>query len=418
MTAFFFVLSLFFGWLAYNLYSPIYNNSKGATASFFAGWLTAELAIHHIVWQVILVSLFIWGGAISGFFGALGFFICIVAWLAMLYHYLLSEKAATEVADALYDGLGEDYLQEIDEGFSSYFPIGPDFEKIKWPFRGNDPQIEVIKNLPFGNHHQRLDVYRSIQPLEKAPVLFQIHGGGWTQNMGSKDEQALPLMNHMALRNWICVSADYRLSPKATFPDHIVDCKEALVWIRQHIEAYGGDPDFVVVTGGSAGGHLSALMALSRNDPAFQPGFEDENTSLQGAVPFYGVYDLADEHGFAHNNGLSDVVEKSMMKLPREGNQQAYRQASPLYRVHRDAPPFMIIHGDSDTLVPVEQGRVFADKLREVSVNPVVYAEISGAQHAFDMFASVRSEHVKQGVERFLAHTYSHYLESVNSTDG
>ncbi len=417
MTTLFFLLSLLFGWLAYNLYVPIYRNSKGAVVSFLAGWLTSELAIHHIVWQVILVSFFIWGGAMSGFLGALGFFICVGAWMAMAYHYIQSEKAETEVADALYDGLGDEYLQEIDEEFSGYFPVGPDYEKIKWPFRGHHPQVEVIKNLPFGNHHQRLDVYRSIQPLENAPVLFQIHGGGWTQDMGSKDEQALPLMNHMALRNWICVSADYRLSPRATLPDHVVDCKEALVWIRHHIEAYGGNPDFVVVTGGSAGGHLSALMALSQNDPVFQPGFEDEDTSLQGAVPFYGVYDLSDHHGFQHNNGLRETLEKSVMKLPAEGNQQAYQQASPMFRVYKDAPPFMIIHGNSDTLVPVEEGRMFAEKLRDVSVNPVVYAEISGAQHAFDMFASVRSEHVKHGVERFLAHTYSHYLESVRKDD-
>jgi acetyl esterase/lipase len=417
MTAFFFLLSLLFGWLAYNLYSPIYSNQKGAVFSFLAGWLTAELAIHHIIWQVILVALFIWNDAVVGFLGALGFVICVAAWLAMAYHYLTSDRAETEVADALYDGLGEEYLQDIDEELSNYFPIGPDFERIRWPFRGNDPRVEVIKNLPFGNHQQRLDIYRSIHPLENAPVLFQIHGGGWTQNMGSKDEQALPLMNHMALRNWICVSADYRLSPRATFPEHIVDCKEALVWIKEHIEAYGGNPDFIVVTGGSAGGHLSALMALSQNDPTFQPGFEDADTSLQGAVPFYGVYDFSNAYDLENNNGLRDVLEQSVMKLPREGNQAAYQHASPIFRAHKDAPPFMIVHGDSDTLVPVEEGRLFAEKLRDVSANPVVYAEISNAQHAFDMFASLRSEHVKHGVERFLVHTYSCQLKLSHKTD-
>ena len=75
--------------------------------------------------------------------------------------------------------------------------------------------------------------------------------------MGSKNEQALPLMNHMALRGWICVSTDYRLSPTSTFPEAIIDCKEALAWIKENIAEYGGDPEFIVVTGGSAGGHLS-----------------------------------------------------------------------------------------------------------------------------------------------------------------
>ena len=95
-------------------------------------------------------------------------------------------------------------------------------------------------------------------------MLFQIHGGGWV--IGSKNEQALPLMYHLARAGWVCVSVDYRLSPQATFPDHLVDCKRALAWVREHVAEYGGDPDFVVVTGGSAGGHLAALVALTPND--------------------------------------------------------------------------------------------------------------------------------------------------------
>ena len=411
MTGLFFLFSLLFGWLAYNLFYPIYNNSKGALLSFLAGWLTAELAIHHILWQVVLVSLFIMGGAVSGFFAALGFLICVSAWIAMTYHYLLSEKAETEISDALYAGLGEHYLDEIHEEFSSRFPLAPDFDRIKWPFTGDDPKVKVIKDVPFGVNDQYLDIYRPKKKVENAPVLFQIHGGGWTEKMGSKNEQALPLMNHMALRNWVCVSADYRLSPTATAPDHIVDCKQALVWIKEEIASYGGNPDFVVVTGGSAGGHLAALMALSANDPTFQPGFEGEDTTVQGAVPFYGAYDFTNENGLQKNGALIDLLEASVMKLSKEENMEAYRQSSPLFRVTDSAPPFLIIHGDKDTLLPVEEARLFASHLRDVTKNPVVYAEISGGQHAFDMFESVRSEHVKHGVERFLGHTYSSYLD-------
>jgi acetyl esterase/lipase len=109
---------------------------------------------------------------------------------------------------------------------------------------------------------------------------------------------------------------------------------------------------------------------------------------------------------------LLALIEATVMKVPLKGNEEIYRHASPLFRIHENAPPFMVVQGDSDTLVPVEVGRNFADQLRDKSKNAVVYAEISGAQHAFDMFASVRSEHVKHGVERFLAHTYSQYLKS------
>ena len=122
--------------------------------------------------------------------------------------------------------------------------------------------------------------------------MFQIHGGAWV--IGDKSQQALPLMLHLAADGWVCVTTNYRLSPTCHRPDHLVDCKRALAWIREHIAEYGGDPDFVVVTGGSAGGHLAALVALTANDPQFQPGFEAADTSVIGCVPFYGVYDFVD----------------------------------------------------------------------------------------------------------------------------
>ena len=75
-------------------------------------------------------------------------------------------------------------------------------------------------------------------------------------------------MYHLAARGWVCVAINYRLSPQATWPDHLVDCKRALAWIREHIAEYGGDPDYVVVTGGSAGGHLTAMMGLTAERPA------------------------------------------------------------------------------------------------------------------------------------------------------
>ena len=126
-------------------------------------------------------------------------------------------------------------------------------------------------------------------------MLFQVHGGGWT--MGKKEGQAEPLMAHLAERGWVCVAANYRLSPRATWPDHLVDVKKALAWTKATIAQYGGDPDFVVITGGSAGGHLSSLAALTPHVSDFQPGFEEADTSVAAAVPFYGIYDFVNRDG-------------------------------------------------------------------------------------------------------------------------
>ncbi|MFT4632204.1 MAG: acetyl esterase/lipase [Candidatus Azotimanducaceae bacterium] len=410
MTGLFFVVSLFIGSLTYNLFRPIYQHSGLSVVSFVSGWLVGELALHHIVLQLFTVFLFALVGAIHGLLGALGLVLCVASWLSMGWFYLRSGAAKLQMQQALLMALGSHYETQIQDSQRAHFPIEPDFGKIKDPRHNIHPSVEVLKNVSFGQHGQKLDIYRARRELINRPVLLQIHGGAWTEKMGSKNEQAVPLMSHMAMRDWICVSIDYRLSPTATFPEHIIDCKEGLAWVKTHIHKYGGNPDFIIVTGGSAGGHLCSLLALTANDPVFQPGFEDIDTQVQGAVPFYGVYDLTDEHKLQKNTAQRKLFETSVLKIPLVGNSNQYKAGSPLFRVNSAAPPFLIIHGSKDSLVPVEEARMFAAKLKGVSEQPVAFAEISDAQHAFDMFPSLRSEHVKQGVERFLAYLYSQYL--------
>ena len=414
MSTLFFLLSIFIGWQAWNLYNPAFSNPKLAVPSFVAGWLTGELAPHVIFWQAIVIAVFVLFGAVEGFFGALGFLLCIAAWATMAFYYYEATGTRAEVQTALSEALGESFETMIHEDYRARFPEGPSEDLIRHPFRQHDPQISVIKDIPFGDFGQTLDLRQAkISNHEQPkPVLLQIHGGAWTQNYGSKNEQALPLMNHIAKQDWICVTSSYRLSPKATFPEHIIDCKQALVWIKEHIEEYGGDPDFIVVTGGSAGGHLSSLLALSANQLAFQPGFEDKDTSVQGAVPFYGVYDFSDSLALNPTEILLDMLEDSVMKLDLSTSEAAFRDASPLFHINDQAPPFLVVHGDRDTLTPVEYARVFVDELKKISNNEVAYIETVGAQHAFDMFPSVRSEHVKHGVEKFLTWTHSRYLNS------
>jgi len=173
------------------------------------------------------------------------------------------------------------------------------------------------------------------------------------------------------------------------------------VWIRLHGAEYGADPNFVIVTGGSAGGHLAALLALTANDPAFQPGFEDVDTSVAGCVPLYGVYDFLDRNGFGGNQSLVPFLKNVVMKCSPVKERERWEQASPLDRIHAGAPPFFVIHGTHDALVPVEEARHFVQRLREVSRNPVVYAELPGAQHAFEIFHSPRCRHAVLAVERF-----------------
>jgi acetyl esterase/lipase len=406
-------------WFAYNLYHPNFKSMRLMVPSFIAGWLVGELVFFVVIVQLILTILFIEVGAVNGFLGNLALIANVGAWYFYVQHYLSANDVPEVFDGALKSTFGKDYENKIAEDELKAVPQGVDIERLLKPFSLDLPDVERIKNIQFDHQdgiNLRLDVYRKkgeeVSADMKKPVLFQIHGGGWTYRMGSKDEQARPLMNQMASNGWICVSVNYRLSPKATFPEHVIDCKKALTWVKEHIAEYGGDPDFIVATGGSAGGHLSSLVALSANDPSFQPGFEDQDTSVQGCVPFYGVYDFTNANDLHANNGLIGMLQKSVFKKPLKGNEEEYRQASPVHRIHEDAPPFLIIQGDADTLVSGPEAAYFAAHLDDVSKESVCYVELEGAQHAFDIFISLRSEHCKHGVQKYLAYLHSEYLKA------
>ena len=247
----------------------------------------------------------------------------------------------------------------------------------------------------------RLDLFRPKGRPTGCPGLVFVHGGGWV--LGYKERQGLPMLQSLAAQGWVCASIDYRLSPRATFPDHIIDVKRGIAWLREHAAEQGVDPRLIVVTGNSAGGHLAALAALTPDETAWQPGFESADTSVAGCVTFYGVYDLVDrERLWPHRDGIR-LLQKLVMKRRPEDDPAAYDRASPLTRVRPDAPPFLVVHGTIDGLAPVAGARSFVRALRAVSRSPVAYAEIPGGQHAFEVFHSPRADGTLDGVFRFLA---------------
>ena len=155
--------------------------------------------------------------------------------------------------------------------------------------------------------------------------------------------------------------------PRSASPSTSIDCKRAIAWWREHAEEHGGDPDFLCVTGGSAGGHLTALVGLTANDPRFQPGFEDVDTSVRAAVPFYGVYDFTNRLGTWHKDTVRRFFEPMVMQRKLADDPEAFAAYSPMDQVRADAPPFLVIHGSIDTLAPVEDAREFVRRLRETS---------------------------------------------------
>jgi acetyl esterase/lipase len=406
----FLAASLWGAWFTYNAFRPM-RGARRSVVSFFAGWLTTELALHHVAWQALMTAVFVWAGALRAWPGLLGLGVTLVSWAGLARCLGVARGAEGVVEQALAEGLGPAYREEILPAVAQKFAPAVDWRQLVVPFPVRHPEVERVRDVVYartGGIDLKLDVYRDRARPERCPTLLQIHGGAWI--MGSKNEQGIPLMIHLASRGWVCVSANYRLSPRATFPDHVIDLKRAIRWIREHGADYGADPDFLVVTGGSAGGHLAALVALTANEPEYQPGFEHVDTAVAGCVAFYGVYDFTDRHGVWAHAGLRRLLERQVMKAPLATAREAWEKASPLSRIRPDAPPFFVIHGTHDTMVPVGEARHFCEVFRRVTGKPMVYAEIPGAQHAFELFPSLRSTFVIHGVERFLAYVYSRYV--------
>ena len=259
----------------------------------------------------------------------------------------------------------------------------------------------ILRDVPYHDEapEQVLDIWRRPDVPSGGPVLIQIHGGSWTG--GSKTNQGVHLMRHLTARGWVCVSIDYRLGPDNRWPAQIVDVKRAIGWVKAHIADYGGDPGFVAITGGSAGGHLAALAAVSGNDPAFQPGFEDVDTSVQAGAPVYGVYDLTALNDDGQPR-LRRWVRAKLMHADHDEDPVTWRGASPTLRIDETAPPMFIVHGDRDEIVTVNQARAFAERARAVSRQPFHYAELPHAHHAFDVLPSARTMATVRAITRFL----------------
>jgi acetyl esterase/lipase len=387
-----------------NAFMPVRGERRLLVPSFFASWLTMELAGHHLLWQVLVTAVLVGLGGLDNYLGWAGLALGIVSWIGLIVLIAQGRGSGHAVREAL-GGVVTNWSGN----------------RIAWwrlatPFPFSHPAVRRQLHIEYARvagRRLRLDVYQPSEPGTRRPAVLQIHGGAWV--FGDKSNQGVPLLTHLAAAGWVGFNVNYRLSPAATFPDHLIDLKRALVWIREHADELGVDRDFIAVTGGSAGGHLCALMALTANNPHYQPGFEQADTSVQAAVPFYGIYDFTNRLATHPRAFLTHLLEPYVMKAFLSEEPERFRDASPLDQVRPDAPPFLVIHGDRDTLAPLADARLFVERLRAVSRASVLYVELRGAQHAFDVFVSPRSAPVIEGVERFLAAVHTAHRAAMPS---
>jgi acetyl esterase/lipase len=363
--------------------------------SFFAEWLVAELAQWVILAIGVGVAVCIALGGLDNWPGWVGLVATAIGFVLMVIELVLAYRSSPAVVRALADaGLGEPD------------PFRGRWFRLLFPFYLDDRRVERIGNVPyadgFGRRHLA-DVYRPRGGVERASVLLQIHGGAWL--IGNKRQQGRPLMNRMAAAGWVCVAINYRLAPRCKMPTQIIDVKHAIAWIREHIAEYGGDPDRIVVSGGSAGGHLAAMAALTVNDAEYQPGFESVDTSVMACVPLYAPTDLLATFSFGRGfqRRWVDRATALVFGASPSADPDRFRRWSPIELVRPGQVPFLFVQGTADNLVTVAQSRAFVERLRAIPGQRVVYLELPGAPHAFEVFHSMRAEAAAAGIHRFCA---------------
>jgi acetyl esterase/lipase len=254
--------------------------------------------------------------------------------------------------------------------------------------------VQVLRDLEYvqgGHERNRLDLYLPEQAARPLPVILWVHGGGWVG--GNKTNG--PAF-HFATKGYAVASMNYRLSQHAIFPAQIQDCKAAVRWLRANAKKYGLDADHIGAWGGSAGGHLVALLGTTAGVKEFEGtgGNQDQSSRVQAVVDWFGPTDFL-------TVGAKDTRTKLLGGDPQENKEQA-RKASPMTYVSKDAAPFLIMHGDQDKTVPISQSEIFAAALKKAGAD-ATFVVIKGGKHSGAAFTSAESlKHVEDFFGKYL----------------
>jgi acetyl esterase/lipase len=246
--------------------------------------------------------------------------------------------------------------------------------------------VKAFRDLAYvtdGHARQKLDLYVPEKANGPLPVIVWIHGGGWAA--GSKDG-CPPLNADYTRHGYAVASIGYRLSSDAIFPAQIEDCKAAIRWLRAHAKDYNLDPDHIAVWGSSAGGHLVALLGTSDHVKDFDVGENlDQSSRVQAVCDYYGPTDLLqmDEHALPTaflKHDAANSPEAMLIGGPIQEHKEAANKANPISYVTKDAPPFLIVHGDKDPLVPHHQSELLYEALKSAGTQ-VRFHTLEGAGH-------------------------------------
>ena len=220
----------------------------------------------------------------------------------------------------------------------------------------------------------KMDVYTPDTMTNPAAAVIYVHGGGWTD--GDKASGGSREIQELLARGYLVFAINYRLAPEYKFPAQIQDVKCAVRHLRANVAVYNLDPDRIGAWGNSAGGHLVSLLGMTDASADFEGsgGYADQSSRVQAVVDGYGPADLTQDFaGFsAWGSKVFDATKSSLQIIMR---------ASPVTYVSSDAPPFLIVHGEDDVLVPSSQSETLYQRLTAAGV-PATLVLVENAGHS------------------------------------
>jgi acetyl esterase/lipase len=363
-------------------------------------WVVAmagsELAGWFLGLTVVVASGFVALGWSGGPFGSVGFALVLAAMAGFSVALFrgFSARTSAEAAVTAFTGVATPIR---------YRRLAAVVSPVARPTRG----IRIDRAIEYGPHPRHLlDRMGRRCGADARPALVYVHGGGWWR--GRRETQARPSLYRLAASGWEVFAPSYRLSPEATVPDHVRDIKRVVAWIRENAVELGVDAGFVAVAGGSTGGNIAALVALTPGDVALQPGFEQADASVQACFPLYGVHDMLNGSG----EPLWPYLATRVMKSTPSTDPDAWQRASPVRLATANRPPFFVVHGAMDTLVPADQSVRLVGALRAAGGPDVGHLVFPWANHGFDFFAGPRGRISAEVMAAVLDHIYATRAES------
>ena len=418
MVTFFFIIWTFGSvLLTLNVFKPLSKRRNSSVPAilitYVAGWLIGDLLPQWILLNAGILLLFTSLNIFNDSIGWVGLIVHITGWCALILRLWIILNSTQSLDKKMEQQLGNSW-----NNVTSNFRPPESIQEINWHswFNPNivfdDPRIEIIFDQEYyleNGLKLELDIYRPRSSKKNLPGILQIHGGGWIS--GSKRQAAL-LMSHMAAQGWVCFSVFHRLRSEKVFPKNLIDIKRALHWIKKNAVKYEVDPKFVVATGGSAGGHLASLMALTQNRPEFQPGFEKADTSIQGCVSLYGVYEFSE----AFNDETLYPAKAKLLKIVCGGTPETkpdiYQQITPENWISKKNPPFLLVQGTTDALISVKEAKKFFHSLQVQNTKNCAILNLPLVEHAFDIFPTLTAQCIVPTIERYLVMLHKNYINS------